>query len=126
MCQPADPRIAATKTELNRAEVLELLRTNKNAERFVPDWIDGKDSDNHSKETIEKDDRNEKLERLSSILRSWMESHVPQAATSAILDIAGSRKGMKKQNPKNSDGMCLEDKFKLENFDLITWEYISK
>lgn len=127
MCQPADPRIAATKTELNRAEVLELLRTNKNAERFVPDWIDGKDSDNHSKETIEKDDRNEKLERLSSILRSWMESHVPQAATSAILDIAGSRKGKKRENTHPlSDDLCLEDKFKLENFDLITWEYLSK
>lgn len=126
MCQPTDPRIAATKTEMNRAEVLELLRNNKNVERFVPDWIDGKSSDDNSKRAIEIDDRSEKLERLSSILRSWMESHVPQAATSFILDIASSRKGMKTDNALKSDGICLEDKFKLENFDLITWEYISK
>ena len=126
MCQPTDSRIAATKTEMNKAEVLELLRTNKNVERFVPDWIDGKVLDGNGCSEMDADERNEKLDRLSSILRSWMESHVPQAATSAILDIAGSRKGMKKENPKNSDGLCLEDKFKLENFDLITWEYISK
>ena len=56
-----------------------------------------------------------------------MESHVPQAATSAILDIAGSRKGQKRENTHPlSDDLCLEDKFKLENFDLITWEYLSK
>lgn len=126
MCQPTDSRIAATKTEMNRAEVLELLRTNKNMERFVPEWIEGKASYGNEKSMLEHDDRSEKLERLSSILRSWMESHVPQAATSFILDIASSRKGMKKDNSFASDGMCLEDKFKLENFDLITWEYISK
>ena len=126
MCQPTDSRIAATKTEMNRAEVLELLRTNKNMERFVPEWIEGKASYGNEKSMLEHDDRSEKLERLSSILRSWMESHVPQAATSFILDIANSRKGMKKDNSFASDGMCLEDKFKLENFDLITWEYISK
>ena len=126
MCQPTDSRIAATKTEMNRAEVLELLRTNKNMERFVPDWIEGKASYGNENSMLEHDDRSEKLERLSSILRSWMESHVPQAATSFILDIASSRKGMKKDNSFASDGVCLEDKFKLENFDLITWEYISK
>ena len=126
MCQPTDSRIAATKTEMNRAEVLELLRTNKNMERFVPEWIEGKASYGNEKSMLEHDDRSEKLERLSSILRSWMESHVPQAATSFILDIASSRKGMKKDNSFASDGICLEDKFKLENFDLITWEYISK
>ena len=95
-----------------------MLRTNKNMERFVPEWIEGKASYGNEKSMLEHDDRSEKLERLSSILRSWMESHVPQAATSFILDIASSRKGMKKDNSFDSDGMCLEDKFKLENFDL--------
>ena len=55
-----------------------------------------------------------------------METKVPQQATEAILDIARSRKGVAKPTAKDKEAKLLEEKFKLENFDLIVWEYVSK
>ena len=115
MCQPVDTHLPATYQELNRAEILEFLRTNKNQERYVPDWIESND--------------NERISKLSGILKEWMKSKVPQQATSIILDIAKSHKaGGLFANPKKKDtkGKLLEEKFKIENFDLIVWEYVSK
>ncbi len=115
MCQPVDTHLPATYQELNRAEILEFLRTNKNQERYVPDWIESND--------------NERISKLSGILKEWMKSKVPQQATSIILDIAKSHKaGDLFANPKKRDakGKLLEEKFKIENFDLIVWEYVSK
>lgn len=113
MCQPVDPKKAAAPTfhELNRAEVLEMLRLHKKENRFVPDWIDETHDD-------------AKIQRLSAILKEWMKAKVPQQATSIILDIAKSHKGMLKTPPKSTQK--LEDKFKIENFDLIVWEYVSR
>lgn len=115
MCQPMDTHLPATYQELNRAEILEFLRTNKSQERYVPDWIESNDS--------------ERISKLSEILKEWMKSKVPQQATSIILDIAKSHKaGGLFANPKKKDtkGKLLEEKFKIENFDLIVWEYVSK
>lgn len=115
MCQPVDIHLPATYQELNRAEILEFLRTNKNQERYVPDWIENND--------------NERISKLSGILKEWMKSKVPQQATSIILDIAKSHKaGGLFANPKKKDAKSklLEEKFKIENFDLIVWEYVSK
>lgn len=87
MCQPVDTHLPATYQELNRAEILEFLRTNKNQERYVPDWIESND--------------NERIGKLSGILKEWMKSKVPQQATSIILDIAKSHKaGGLFANPK--------------------------
>jgi len=112
MCQPADTRLSATYKELNRAEVLEFLRKNKNQDRFVPEWI----------ETNNK----ERLQKLSNIIQQWMESKVPQQATAAILQIAQSRKTIHKTTKQEKNAQLLEEKFKKENFDLIVWEYVSK
>jgi len=112
MCQPADTRLSATYKELNRAEVLEFLRKNKNQDRFVPEWI----------ETNNK----ERLQKLSNIIQQWMESKVPQQATAAILQIAQSRKTIHKTTKQEKNAQFLEEKFKKENFDLIVWEYVSK
>ena len=112
MCQPVDTNLPATYQELNRAEILEFLRQNKKRDRFVPDWIEINDS--------------ERLSKLTDILQTWMKAKVPQQATAAILDIARSRKGVLKPTVKEKDAKLLEEKFKLENFDLIVWEYISK
>lgn len=115
MCQPVNTHLPATYQELNRAEILEFLRTNKNQKRYVPDWIESND--------------NERISKLSGILKEWMKSKVPQQATSIILDIAKSHKaGGLFANPKKKDtkGKLLEEKFKIENFDLIVWEYVSK
>lgn len=90
MCQPVDTHLPATYQELNRAEILEFLRTNKNQERYVPDWIESND--------------NERISKLSGILKEWMKSKVPQQATSIILDIAKSHKaGGLFANPKKKD-----------------------
>lgn len=112
MCQPADTKLPATYKELNRAEVLDLLRRNKNKERFVPEWIEGNDK--------------ERLQRLSDIIRQWMDSKVPQQATAAILQIAQSRKSVHQLPKLEKNARLLEEKFRKENFDLIVWEYVSK
>lgn len=112
LCQPVNGKQSAFYQELNRAEVLELLRSNKRAPRFVPDWIETND--------------HEHLSRLSSIIRQWMKEKVPQQATSIILNIAKSQKAAKIITRSTLEGKKLEDKFKIENFDLIVWEYISK
>ena len=112
MCQPVDTNLQPTYKELNRAEVLEFLRQNKKQDRFVPDWIETND--------------NERLSKLTDILQTWMESKVPQQATAAILDLARSKKGVLKATPKEKDAKLLEEKFKIENFDLIVWEFVSK
>lgn len=110
MCQPVDGTIGIYR-ELNRAEILEFLRRNKNAERCVPQWIESNDND--------------RLSRLSKITKEWMKAQVPQKATAAVLDILKSRKGHPAQTKsRNADGL-LEEKFRIENFDLIVWEYIT-
>lgn len=122
MCQPTDPKKAAMAQEMNRAEVLELLRTNKKAERFVPSWIEGKERDCGNLCYSEMDNRNERLERLSEILRSWMDMKAPRQA---IVD-RKERFRSKNAEKKDTKEERLDVKFKCENFDLITWEYISK
>lgn len=107
MCQPvdADP----TFEEINKAEVLEFLRQNKNADRFVPEWIIDNDQ--------------ERVIRLSNVLKSWMQQNAKQEGRSIINDFFSSRKTVEQQ-PRLS--VNVDEKFKIENFDLIVWEYISK
>lgn len=112
MCQPVDTNLPANYQELNRAEVLEFLRQNKEQNRYVPDWIETNDS--------------EKLGKLTEIIQTWMKNKVPQQATSAILQLAQARRTIAKPTAKEKNAQLLEEKFKLENFDLIVWEYISK
>lgn len=64
MCQPVDTHLPATYQELNRAEILEFLRTNKSQERYVPDWIESNDS--------------ERISKLSEILKEWMKMKAPK------------------------------------------------
>ena len=112
MCQPVDSNLPATYQELNRAEILEFLRQNKNQNRFVPDWIESTD--------------NERINKLTGLVQDWMTNKVPKQATSAILQLAQARRGGSKPTAKEKKAQLLEEKFKLENFDLIVWEYVSK
>lgn len=112
MCQPVDTNLPTTYKELNRAEVLDFLRQNKKQERFVPEWIEAAD--------------NNRLKHLTEILQSWMKLKVPQQATAAILQLAQTRRGVVKAATNVKDTKLMEEKFKLENFDLIVWEYVSK
>lgn len=109
MCQPVDTHLPATYQELNRAEILEFLRANKNNERYVPEWIEANDS--------------ERISKLSAILKEWMKMKAPKQAVSTIKDLLHS----KKVSIKKTEGSeTVEEKFKLENFDLIVWEYVTK
>jgi len=110
MCQPADKSQAPQFTEMNRAEILDFLRKNKLRNRYLPDWIEKP--------------QNERIAKLQAIVQQWMEEKVPQQATNAILQIAQSRRRINLASKQ--DGTRLEDKFKRENFDLISWIYISK
>ena len=109
MCQPVDTHLPATYQELNRAEILEFLRTSKNQKRYVPDWIESND--------------NERIGKLSGILKEWMKMKAPKQAVSNIKNMLRSKKVETK--PKISSE-TVENKFKLENFDLIVWEYVTK
>ncbi|WP_288286285.1 helicase-related protein [uncultured Prevotella sp.] len=112
MCQPVDTSLAPHYQKLNRAEILEFLRQNKEENRYVPEWIETNDS--------------ERLSKLTEIMQMWMKNKVPQQATSAILQLAQARRTVAKPSAKEKNTQLLEEKFKLENFDLIVWEYISK
>lgn len=111
MCQPVDKARPGVYRELNRAEILEFLRQNKSAERFVPQWIETGDK--------------EKLERLSALMQEWMEAQAPKKAEVNILNILKSPKGKAAKKTRESDGTTLDEKFRLENFDLIVWEYVT-
>lgn len=110
MCQPVGASSAMYR-EINRAEVLAFLRENKEQPRYVPEWIETNDGT--------------RLQKLSSIVKQWLEAQVPQKATAAVLDILKSHKLKPiKTQQKKEDGL-LEEKFKIENFDLIVWEYVT-
>lgn len=110
MCQPVDQSMPGVYRELNRAEVLDFLRKNKNAERSIPRWIETADT--------------ERIGTLSKIVQDWMTNQVPQRALTSALALLGSNKLTKKKTEKSEDRL-LEEKFKLENFDLVVWEYIT-
>lgn len=110
MCQP----VGATSPmyrEINRAEVLGFLRENKEQPRYVPEWIETNDGT--------------RLQKLSSIVKQWLEAQVPQKATAAVLDILKSHKLKPVKTQQKKDDGLLEEKFKIENFDLIVWEYVT-
>lgn len=113
MCQPVDPKESATFAfhELNRAEILALLKLHKNESRFVPEWID---------RTHDAD----RMQRLSMILKDWMEQKAPKQAIANIKGLLNS-KNLKAKN-KTDRKETTEAYFKLENFDLIAWEYVTK
>lgn len=107
MCQPvdADPFFQ----EINKAEVLEFLRQNKKEERYVPTWITENDT--------------ERVSRLSEVLKQWMCTKAPKQAVKNIKD------KLKRKNistpAEDRKQQLLEEKFQIENFDLIVWEYVS-
>ena len=108
VCQPVDSEIQIK--EINKAEVLEFLRQNKKADRFVPAWITDNDT--------------ERITRLSAVLKQWMQSHVPQQAMSNLKDKL--RRRIISTPAADRKQQLLEDKFKTENFDLIVWEYVTR
>ena len=108
VCQPVDAE--PTFKELNRAEVLEFLRQNKKADRFVPAWITDNDT--------------ERIEKLSGVLKQWMQSHVAPESLSSLKDKLGRK--IISTSPANMQQQLREEHFQIQNFDLIVWEYVTK
>lgn len=108
MCQPIDAE--PDWVEINKAEVLEFLRKNKSADRYMPEWITENDT--------------ERVSRLSEVLKQWMRTKAPQQAVQNIKD------KLKRKNistpASDRKQQLLEEKFRIENFDLIVWEYVTK
>ncbi len=107
LCQPVDAE--PSFQEINKAEVLELLRQNKRADRYVPDWITNNDT--------------ERVARLSEVLKQWMRAKAGNEGRIIINDFFSSTKTVKQQPNLTVN---VDKKFTLENFDLIVWEYITK
>lgn len=107
MCQPvdADPQWK----EINKAEVLEFLRKNKTADRYVPRWITDND--------------NNRVARLSGVLKQWMRTKAPAVAVQTSKDRL-RRKRVSTPTPDKKQQL-IEEKFQLQNFDLIVWEYVT-
>ena len=107
VCQPVDAN--PSWVELNKAEILDFLRKNKKTDRFVPEWI------------IE--NGSERVERLSNVLKQWMRMKAPKQAQVNIKTKLRSR--IISSSSSNSKEQLVEEKFRLQNFDLIVWEYIT-
>ena len=107
MCQPIDAQ--PYWQEINKADVLEFLRKNKSANRLVPDWII--------------DNPDQRIAKLSDVLKLWMEQKAQSQAVVSIKNKLGRKKISSPATPKNQQ--LLEEKFKVENFDLIIWEYVT-
>jgi superfamily II DNA or RNA helicase len=109
VCQPVDAGRPAVVKEYNQAEILEFLRKNKKMDRFVPDWIEAPNA--------------EKIAKLSEILRRWTQSQFKEEGQNLLDDLFSTQKTVAE---KPSLTTKLSQKFKLENFDLIVWDYLSK
>ncbi len=96
--------------EINKAEILELLRKNLKEERFVPDWVTDNDS--------------ERVSRLSQVLKDWMSQKAPKQAMTNIKEKMKQRKIS--SSAASYSNVLTENKFSIENFDLIVWEYVTK
>ena len=109
MCQPVDKTQGATFTELNRAEVLDFMRRNRQQATFLPQWV------------LQPDEQ--KVQRLATIVQQWLTNKAPQQTSVIIKDILKS-----KPKPRTTTGYdtLQEEKFRIENFDLIAWEYITR
>lgn len=105
LCQPVDAE--PTFQEINKADVLEFLRQNKKADRFVPDWITDNDT--------------ERIEKLSSVLKHWMDEKMKEVSYAIMRN---PRKYLKAAN-EGIAAQPLNERYKIENFDLIVWEYVS-
>jgi len=93
---------------LNNMEVLYTLREHKESKRFVP-------------AIIEKPDE-ETISRLKTYIDQWMSKKFGQEEIDLVNDIfdGGNLK------LKQFDGEIPEERYKIENYDLITWFVVSK
>ncbi len=87
----------------NNKEILHILRKHKDQPRFVPYDVDTGDES--------------ALNLLSTYVKAWISGQVPQKAVEKIQALFSEGISVK----KSPEDIKTEEKFKPENFDLITW-----
>jgi len=107
----------------NQKEVLDFLTLHKDDERFVPDAVDQGEP--------------EIIAQLANSLKSWLSSQAGKTEVSddgTIKETMGNEtlgvlQGLKKGNKFAIDrikqNVTVDDKYKLDNFDLITWVLVT-
>lgn len=109
--------------KLNQKDVLDVLTHHKDKSRFVPDEID----------------RGEKsaIEELVNSLKSWLDSQAYEeqvqedGSTKKVMGkeirdlLSKLRKGDKDALTRVKENVKVDEKYQLENFDLITWFLVS-
>lgn len=91
----------------NRQEILSILRHNQGKHRNVPAAIDRGDP--------------AAIERLKAVMQGWIKEQLPQEQDTILGNLFDGDFSQAKK-PKSK----LEEKFQLDNLDLIAWEYITK
>jgi superfamily II DNA or RNA helicase len=92
----------------NNQEILTLLRHHKLEDRYVPKNIDNGDR--------------AALDKLADAISNWIKLQATPVAVNQIQDLFRGDVTPNKISPEQTK---LEDKFKVENFDLINWFVIS-
>jgi hypothetical protein len=90
---------------LNQNEILQLLRNNRDAARYVPQSVENCDE--------------QEIIKYSTSLRNWFDSQIPQVA------IASTKKLFAGNLPSSNSPECVEEKYIPDNWNLICWETIS-
>lgn len=111
MLQPSDSNRARKFAELNVPEILQFLRRHKGKERYVPKWLD-------------EESNPDKIKGLSDILRQWMTIKAPYQVQNTIADMLSGNFTPKYVDESEVE-TTIENKFRLENFDLVVWEYVT-
>ena len=102
MLQPAADTPPDWK-ELDKGAILSFLRQNRNADKFVPEWI-GKS------EKI-------RIDALTRIVKDWIAVKVPKEQLGGVLSLLA--------NPQKKV-VVAEDAVNVDNLDLIVWDYVSR
>ena len=105
MLQPVG-NVPAEWKELPTGAILNFLRKHRNLETFLPEGIAKGDAAT--------------LETLSQTIKDWMSAKKPKELKTTLGGLFAGTTKAKATDEK------IEDVFKLENFDLIAWEYVSK
>jgi len=107
------------KMLLNQKDVLDVLTHHKDKNRFVPDAIDKGD--------------NEAIQELVDAIKAWLDSQAAEEqvqedgtvkkvmGTEAKELLSKLRKGDKDALSRVKQNVKVDEKFQLDNFDLITW-----
>jgi SNF2 family DNA or RNA helicase len=99
---------------LNQKDILTVLRRHKMADRIVPTAIDNGDEP--------------AIKHMSNMLTNWLDQQSGRASTQSVLKTLAQGKiefGAAQNSANKEEEQRLDEKFRKENYDLITWFVVS-